>query len=140
MIVEHSVRSTNDGLAITLRVVCQPEARLKIVLVSLNAFLQAQQVIRGQGQALRLCELGWEFHVVTHAEIQRQVRTNAPGVLPEKAQGNISERVARTTQSLDEVARQARAVRLHGREIGKTDSFLSGRVSWIRQGSKSEIC
>ena len=71
MVKEHSERPADYGLAVSLGIPREAEARLNVFLVDLDAFLQPQGVIGGKSQSLWGRELGREFHVVAHAVVQR---------------------------------------------------------------------
>src|SRR5690349_4167366 len=119
MVVEHPVRSAEHGLTVALGINCQANARLNVVLVSLNSFLQPELVVRGQGKALRLLELGRDLHVVTQTVIQSDFWIYAPGVLPEESQRNVVERIAGAAEALNIDGRKPRTIGLHGGEAGE---------------------
>ena len=78
MIVEQAVGSTNGSLAVALRVPGDAYARLEIVLVSLNPFLQAKNVIAGFCQSDRRLKLGRNFYVVAQTIIKSEIGFDAP--------------------------------------------------------------
>ena len=64
MVIEHAIRGADDGFAVAVRIPSHADARLKIILVGLNSFLQSQQVICGKCQSLGWRELGGNLNVV----------------------------------------------------------------------------
>ena len=70
MVVEHSVGSSNDCLPVSPGIPRHADARLNIVLVSLNAFLQAQHIVCRKREPLRWFELRRNLDVIAHAVIQ----------------------------------------------------------------------
>ncbi len=111
MIVEHSVGGANHGLAIAFRVPRQPDARLNVVGIGLDAFLQSQHVVSGQAPAVGRSELGRELDVVAKAVVQGQVGPRPPGILPEDSQGFVGEGVVRVANALHEVVWESRVRR-----------------------------
>src|SRR6266568_3439606 len=107
MIVKHAIRGTEHGLAIAFWINCQPNARLNVVLVRLNSFLQPELVVRGQSEALRRLELGRNLHVIPQTVVQSDFGIYAPGILPEESQWNVVELVARAPQTLNVNSRNA---------------------------------
>src|SRR5664279_436982 len=103
MIVEHPKRGSYHRLSITLGIPCDSDARLKVVLIRLDSFLQPKQVVSGRSQSLRGLELGRNLDVVAHAIVESQVVAGAPAVLPENADRNVMKRVARAAKTLDVV-------------------------------------
>ena len=57
MIIEHSVRSADDRLAVPLGIPGHTDARLNVVGVGLNSFLQSEQVVSRKCEPLRRFEL-----------------------------------------------------------------------------------
>src|SRR5258708_15052965 len=53
VIVKNSVGGANDGLAISLGIPSEADARLEIVFVGLDAFLQSQRAIGRKSETLR---------------------------------------------------------------------------------------
>src|ERR1700719_41581 len=119
MVVEHSIRGADNCLSVSPGVPSEAEARLNIVLVGLNSLLQSESLVGRKRQSRRRLELGWEFHVVAHAIVQREGVAHAPRILPEQSQGLIGERVAGTAETLDEIPRHAKPISLHGTEDGE---------------------
>src|SRR5258708_39292948 len=113
VIVKNSVGGANDGLAISLGIPSEADARLEIVFVGLNAFLQSQRAIGRKSEALRGPEFGWELHVVAHAVVKCKVVAYRPGILPEQTEGLICKGVGRTADALAEVPREAGSVRYY---------------------------
>src|ERR1035441_468255 len=91
MIVEHAKRGSYHRLSITLGIPCDSDARLKVVLVCLDSFLQPKQVVSGRSQSLRGLELGRNLDVVADAIVESQVVVGAPAVLPEHTDRNVVE-------------------------------------------------
>src|SRR5260370_29395465 len=91
MVVEDPVRGSDYGFAVSAGVPGESEARLTVVLVGLNTFLQSEGLVGWKRQSYRGLELGREFHVVAHAVVQREIVTNPPGVLPEQSQRFVGE-------------------------------------------------
>src|SRR5215469_357925 len=140
MVIEHSVRRADDGLAIPLWIEGQADAGLKIVLVGLNSLLQTQHVVCGESQALRCLELWRELDVVTETVVQRDVGTNPPRILPINAERLVRERIAWAAQALNEVARQACAVGLNRGENRKGEVLRRNRWETQRCGAeRSEV-
>src|SRR5205807_3985523 len=73
VIIEHTVRRANHGLAVAFGIPRQTDARLHIVGVSLNAFLQPQQVVGRKRESLGRLELGRNLYVVAHPKVQSEV-------------------------------------------------------------------
>src|SRR4029077_7414969 len=115
MIVEHAIRRPHHGLAVSMGIPSYTDARLEIVRVRLNSLLQSQQIVCGQRQSLRWRELGGNLHIVAQPVVKGEPWIDAPRVLPECANGNVLEFVARTADALDEVSWQPCAIRLHRR-------------------------
>src|SRR5579864_6881531 len=69
VIVEQAVRRPDNRLAVSLGVIGKSQPWLEVVLVGLNSFLQAEQVVSRQRQSLRWFEFGWEFDVIADAEV-----------------------------------------------------------------------
>src|SRR5204863_9673499 len=86
MVVEQPVRSAEHRLAIALRIKSQTNARLNVVLVGLNSFLQPELVVRGQSEALRRLEFRRNLHVVAQSVIQSDFGIYAPRILPEESE------------------------------------------------------
>src|SRR5437667_8068298 len=107
MVIKHPIRSAYHGPAVALGINCQPNARLNVVLVGLNSFLQSELVVRGQSEALRRLELGRNLHVIPQTVVQCDFGIYAPGILPEKSQWNVVELVARAPQTLNVNSRNA---------------------------------
>src|ERR1700688_4609348 len=120
MVVENPVGAAQNRLAVPLRVPRYPKARLEVVSVGLNAFLQSEILISGLGQGGWGLKFWRNFHVITHAEIQRDPRTDTPGILPENANGNVMERVTGTAQALNKISGKPGAVGLHRGKVGKS--------------------
>ena len=141
MVVEHSIGSADDGLAVACGIPRQADARLNIVGVSLNSFLQSEQSVCWKREALRGLERGRKLHVVAQAVVQGDARGDAPGILPERADWNVVERVAGTADALNEISGKPCAIGLYGGEIGKIRQ--AGRA-WVdeaeaRSAKSSEI-
>ena len=83
MVKENAVRGAENGLAISVGIPGEAEARLNVVPVGLNSFLQSEGVIGRKSETLRGRELRREFHFVAHTVIQGETGARAPGVLPE---------------------------------------------------------
>src|SRR6266496_210422 len=113
MIIEDTVRGTDHGFAIALGIPSQPDAWLEVILVGLDAFLYSESVIGGERQALRRFEPWRKLNVVANPKVQGHSGADAPGVLPEHAQGFVGERVLWTADALNETRREARAISLH---------------------------
>src|ERR1700751_2088195 len=118
MVIEHAVGRTHDRLAVSSGIPSHADARLDVIPVGLNSFLQSQHVVSGKSKPLGRFEFRGDFHVVANAIVQSDVRTDAPRVLPEGANGNVLEGIAGTAEALYEIYGQSGAVRLHGREVG----------------------
>ena len=58
VIVEHSVRRADHGLAVAFRVPGQPNARLEVVLVGLNSLLQSEELVADRSEAGRGLNFG----------------------------------------------------------------------------------
>ena len=58
VVVEDSVRSTDDGFAVSLGVPGNADAGLNVIFVGLNAFLESQIVVSGLCQCTRGFKLG----------------------------------------------------------------------------------
>jgi hypothetical protein len=80
---------------------------------------EAQRVVTGLGGWGQRRRTGQVLDVIAHAVVQGQVGLDAPGVLREEAQRRIGELRIGIAESLDEVAGQAQAVRLHRVEVGE---------------------
>src|SRR6185437_6023399 len=115
------------GLTVAPYIPSNSNTWLKIVLVGLNSLLQAKVVVARSRKSGRCFELGRNLYVVTHAIIQRQIVPRPPRILPEKSHGEIGKGVTRTAETLDEVARNAQAVSLHGRERRDRPRELGGQ-------------
>src|SRR5580704_3165787 len=107
MIVENPVRTADHSLAIPLRVPCQSYARLKIILVGLDALLQSQLVVCRLGKGVRFTQLRREFDVVTHTVVECELGSRSPGILPVDAEWLIGKRVRWAANTLDKVLRNA---------------------------------
>src|SRR5580698_1654741 len=121
MIVEQSIRSADHGLTIAPGIPGQADARLYVVLVGLNSFLQSQQVISAERQPRGSFKLRRNLHVITQAVIQCEIAANVPRVLPEKSDRNVVKRIAGAAQALNEISGKSGAVGLHRgkiREVG----------------------
>src|SRR5215469_6175615 len=115
MVVEHSVRSSDDRLAIPGRIHGHTDARLNIVRIGLDALLQSKDSVRGKRQSLWGFEFRRNLHVVAHTVIQSDLRTDAPRVLPEGANRNVVEGIAGAADALNEISGQSRTVGLYSR-------------------------
>src|ERR1700758_4462412 len=104
MVVEHSIRSAQHSFAVAIGIVSHTQAWLNIVLVSLNPFLQAEQMIRRKRQPLRRSERWGYLNVVAYSIVQRKSRTHPPRILPEGANRGVMERVARAPDTLYEIS------------------------------------
>ena len=91
MIVENSVGRAEHSLAVSVWIPREPDARLHVVRICLNSFLNAKEVVAGLCQASGSRKLRREFHVVAHARVQGKVRPHSPGVLPVKSQWFVGE-------------------------------------------------
>src|SRR5579863_9497653 len=112
MIIKESVGGTKHGLAVPLRIPCHAKARLDIIRVGLDSFLQAQIVVSGLSERIGWFELWRKLNVVAHSVVQCHVRSYAPGILPECSQRLVGERIARTAKSLNEISGKTRTVGL----------------------------
>ena len=74
MVIKHPIRSADHRPAVALGINCQPNARLNVVLVCLNSFLQPELVVRGQSEARRWLELGRNLHVIPQTVVQGELR------------------------------------------------------------------
>ena len=128
VVVEHAKRSADDGLAVSLGIPRDAQARLNVVGVGLDAFLQSQGVIGGKSQPLRGLESGREFHVVADAVVEREIVAHTPKILPEHAQGFVGERVGWAAETLNKSSRDAEAVGLRSREAGNAELGGEGRL------------
>src|SRR5207244_1964867 len=107
MVIKHPIRSADHRPAVALGINCQPNARLNVVLVRLNSFLQPELAIRGQSETLRRLELRRNLNVVAQSVVQSDFGIYAPGILPEKSQWNVVELVARAAETLNVYSRNA---------------------------------
>src|ERR1700733_14526227 len=119
MVIKHPVRSAYDRLARSKWIPCHADARLNIVLVGLNSFLQTEQIVSRGCEPLRRFETRRNLDVVAHTIIQSEVLVNAPRVLPEGPDRNVAEGITRTADALNKISRQSGAVSLNRREIGE---------------------
>src|SRR5208337_3470613 len=142
VVVEHSKRRADYGFAISPGIPSHAHARLNVVLVGLDAFLESKIVVSGLSERGRRLERRWEFDVVAYAIVQCEIVAHTPGILPEYAQRFVGERVGGIADALDEVRRDAEAVCLHGgearngeisregvnqRTVGRGGEYLGGR-------------
>src|SRR5579863_3345712 len=120
MVVEHSIRCADYSFTIALGIPRHTDAGLNIVCVGLDSFLYAEKVVALKAEAGRRSESGRKFDIIADAEIERQVGKGAPGILVEKAQRLVGERVAWAAQALDKISGNACAVCLHAVECGQS--------------------
>ena len=118
MIVKDAVGAADDCFAVTFGIPRQPDARREVVLVVLDALLNAEGVVSRTRQARGGRELRTEFYVVANAIVQGQVRTHLPGILPEEPEWLVAERIVGIADALNEGAGNTQAVGLDGGEGG----------------------
>src|SRR6516164_1728000 len=116
MVIEDAIRRANHSLAVAVRVPCQADPRLEIVLVSLNSLLKSQSVIGLERERIGWRELWGKLYVVTQAIVQCEVGLDLPGVLPEQAERNVAERIFRVADALDVAVGNSQSVSLDGGE------------------------
>src|ERR1700680_2414098 len=112
MVIEDAIRGANHALTVTSRVPRHPDAGLNIILVSLNSLLQAQLVVRRKCQPAKLGQVRRELYVITHAQVESEIRPHPERVLPERAQRSIGKAVFGISNSLHQRARNAQTERL----------------------------
>src|SRR5271155_2746060 len=134
MVVEQSIRSTHHGFPVALGVPGNSNARLHVIRIRLNAFLDAQEVISRKRQSIWRRKLRRELDVITYAVVQRQIPADPPGILPERSQRFILKRVAGAPNTLDEVCWKSSPVRLHRRQRRKT-----GRKAEVPRAERAEV-
>src|SRR5262249_32101677 len=113
VVIKHPVGSAHDSFSVAVGIPGHAESWLKVIRIGLNALLQSQRLIRGKSQTLRRLELGGKFNVIAHAEVQGEIVTYAPGVLPEKAEWFIGERVVRAAETLYVISWDAKSIGLN---------------------------
>src|SRR5581483_875812 len=120
VIVEHAVGGADHVLAIALGIPSDADARLEIVLVGLNAFLDSELVVSGGGKTSRRRKLRRNFHVVADAVVERQLVAESPGILKVETKRHVLERIARVAGALNQSARYAETIGLDGGEARET--------------------
>src|SRR5262249_4763015 len=115
--------------------------RLNVVPVRLNSLLQSKRAISRCSQSLRRLKCRRNFDVIAHAVVQCYVRIDAPGILPESSDGDVTERIAGAAETLNEVSGQSCAVCLDGGELWKLGKQAGSRIdeSEIRCAERAEI-
>src|SRR5580700_4204325 len=98
MVIKDAIRGTDHGLAVALRIPRNAYARLNVVLIGLNSFLNAEVVVSGLRKRVGRFELRRNLHVITYAVIDGEVRAHPPGILPERSNGYVVERIARAAE------------------------------------------
>src|ERR1019366_3774905 len=126
-------RGSYHRLSITLGIPCDSDARLKVVLVCLDSFLQPKQVVSGRSQSLRGLELGRNLDVVADAIVESQVVAGGPAVLPEHTDRNVVEDIARVAETLDVVLWHTESVGLYSIELRNRNTRV-GRQKRLNGG------
>src|SRR5260370_14434984 len=101
MVVEEAVGHGDKGFAVAGWIPGQTEAWGDVVVIARNAFDNAQGFFRGGVDGSGRSEQRSNFHVITDALIQSQLAFNAPGILCEKAEGEIVEGLVGVADALD---------------------------------------
>ncbi len=119
VIIKDPIRGAEHALAIASRIPCKPNARLKVVLVSLNALLQAQLIVGRESQSIRLAQLGRKLDVIANAKIEGEILPHAERVLPEQSQRFVGKAVPGISDALHQRAGNSQAVGLQPGEAGE---------------------
>src|ERR1043165_4574810 len=142
MVVEESERSANDRLVVVARIPRNRETRRPIVFVARKALLDAHRVLRGENVSggkrdarqrivqRQRRDLFGDLVVVTHAVVERQVRTHLPRILHEEREWFVADAADRITKTLNVVCRETKTVLLHGSDVRRR------REHRRRQGAK----
>ena len=118
MIVEDAVGAADDRFAVAFGIPRQPNARSEVVLVVLDALLNAERIVSSSCQSCRRGELRTKLYVVANSVVQGQIRTKLPGILPEESERLVAKRIVWIADALNEGAGNTQAVGLDGGEGG----------------------
>src|ERR1700690_1905213 len=113
VIVEHAEGCADYSFPIALGIPCDAQARLNVVAIGLNAFLDSQELVSGLSgirEPRRRGKRRREFHVIAHSIIESEIVAHPPGILPKQAQSLIGKRVGRIAETLHESVRHAKTV------------------------------
>src|SRR5438132_1180995 len=105
MIIEDAMGTTDDRLAIFPRLPRKTDTRRDVVVVLRNSLDDAQRSL-SRGGAGRVCRKDRrELYVIAHAVIQRELRSDAPGVLNERSERLVAEIQVGISHTLHEYLR-----------------------------------
>src|SRR6267154_5074651 len=101
MVVEEPEASADDGLATAGRIKSEAEARSNVVVVSRNAFDDAESFFSGGVHGGRRREERAKFDVIADAVVEREFAIYLPLVLREKSHRNVIEGLLGISDALD---------------------------------------
>src|SRR5229473_397344 len=119
MVVENPEASADDGLTIASGVPGQSNSGTNVLVITRNAFHNAEGLLRGGIHGGCRREERADFHVVAHTVIDGQVRVQHPVVLREKARGDIVEGTVGISDSLDVRGGNSEAIGLKASGTGQ---------------------
>src|SRR5215213_1441958 len=129
MVVKHSERRSDDGLAVAHRIPRDCETWRPVVLVARESLLHSHRILRRgyvgsrevnsrQRVAERLRgNLFRDLVVVTDAVVERQVRPDFPRILREESDWFVADAADRIAKPLNEIRREPESILLHRGEI-----------------------